>query len=202
MNKSDNQLKKAIDGLNLDPIKFKIMDEEEGLGWTANQVDEVEKFYRRFLFLSAKYPEKSLVPSKHIDAFWHQHILDTQKYYVDSITIFGKFFHHFPYFGKRGEDDRQNWRNAISETNDLYIQHFKESTDKLTTSFKLSNNSNSRYSSCDSSCNASCNSSCSKKPPSCTTSCSSSCGGKSDIIMSQLRPSLPKQSLNTLHNWY
>jgi len=193
MNKSDNQLKKAIDGLNLDPIKFKIMDEEEGLRWTANQVDEVEKFYKRFLFLSAKYPEKSLVPSKHVDAFWHQHILDTQKYYVDSITIFGKFFHHFPYFGKRGEDDTKNWHNAISETNDLYIQHFKESTHNLTDFFKLTNNSNSIYSSCN------------HKPPSCNSSCSSSCSsyvGKSDIIMSQLRPSLPKTDLNTLHNWY
>ena len=34
-----------------------------------------------------------------MDAFWHQHILDTVAYQRDTVQIFGYFLHHFPYFG-------------------------------------------------------------------------------------------------------
>ena len=67
------------------------------------------------------------MPSKDIDIFWHTHILDTQKYMADCETLFGKYFHHFPYFGMRGEKDRINLEEAFSETDELYLQHYGES---------------------------------------------------------------------------
>src|SRR5690242_1679833 len=44
----------AIQAMDLDPIKFKLMDREEGQGWSREQVDRVEKGYRRFLKLLVK----------------------------------------------------------------------------------------------------------------------------------------------------
>lgn len=115
-----------IDALDLDPIKVKILDSEDGLGWNLQKVEEVETEYRQFLFLNYKYPDQAIVPSKEVDKFWHYHILDTRKYMEDSERIFGYFLHHFPYFGMRGEDDESNLKNAFVETNQLMRQEFGE----------------------------------------------------------------------------
>ncbi len=103
--KTDAEIMQGIDAISLEPIKFKLMDKEEGEGWSLYKVDMLEKWYKRFLYLCAKYPEKSIVPTKEIDKFWHYHILDTGKYEADCQQAFGYFLHHFPYFGMRGEDD-------------------------------------------------------------------------------------------------
>ena len=73
------------------------------------------------------YPTKTIVPSKDIDTFWHTHILDTKKYTTDCEILFGKYFHHFPYFGMRGKKDEDNLKQAFHETNQLYLYHFGES---------------------------------------------------------------------------
>lgn len=57
---------------------------------------EAEVEYRRFLLLALKYPDVSLVPSEHVDAFWHYHILDTKKYLYDCQRMFGELLHHHP----------------------------------------------------------------------------------------------------------
>ena len=53
----------AIDVLDLDPIKFKLMDAEDGQGWTRDQADRLEVDYKRFLTLVVKYPETAIAPS-------------------------------------------------------------------------------------------------------------------------------------------
>jgi len=70
------------------------------------------------------FPAQSLVPSKDIDAFWHQHILDTKKYAEDCDMIFGYFLHHFPYFGIRGEDDARSLKEAFADTKKLFLDYF------------------------------------------------------------------------------
>ncbi len=72
-----------IKNLNLDPIKVKLMDHDEGEGWSREQCDIAEKWYKRFLLLNYMYPKRSIVPTKEIDLIWHYHILDTQKYAED-----------------------------------------------------------------------------------------------------------------------
>lgn len=124
--RSDAELIAAIDNLDLEPIKFKLMDENEGKGWSLEKADFVETQYKRFLFLSGKYPSQSIVPTPDIDSFWHQHILDTYKYQADCDNVFGYFRHHFPYFGMRGEEDAQALQDAAASTRELYKQHFEE----------------------------------------------------------------------------
>jgi hypothetical protein len=116
----------AIQALDLDPIKLKLMDAEEGQGWSREQVDRVETGYRRFLTLLAKYPDATIAPNKDIDKFWHGHILDTMKYAEDCENTFGYFLHHFPYFGMRGADDAAALADAGRETGELYEREFGE----------------------------------------------------------------------------
>jgi len=113
--------------LDLGPIKFSLTQREEGAGWSLDKTMILEIWYRRFLYLANLYPEKVVVPSKDIDIFWHTHILDTHKYMADCENLFGRYFHHFPYFGMRGAKDRSNLEDAFYETEELYLQYFGES---------------------------------------------------------------------------
>jgi hypothetical protein len=114
----------AIEALDLDPIKFKLMDRDEGQGWTREYADRMEIEYKRFLTLLVKHPEAAIAPSKEVDKFWHGHILDTLKYAQDCQQVFGYFLHHFPYFGMRGADDAANLAAAGETMRQLYQQEF------------------------------------------------------------------------------
>lgn len=117
----------AIAALDLRPIKVKLMDAHSGEDWTQEYTEHVEVWYRRFLLLSQKYPTKPIVVNQAIDTFWHYHILDTRKYAEDCQAVFGHFFHHFPYFGMRGEQDAKNLQQSFGDTMQLIEQEFGES---------------------------------------------------------------------------
>ena len=123
--KKDSLLGK-VQKLDLEPIMVKLMDPDEGEGWTLKRAREMEVWYKRFLYLNGVYPNLSIVPTQDIDTFWHYHILDTQKYAEDCQIAFGYFLHHFPYFGMRGDQDRQNLLDASKETWALFRTHFNE----------------------------------------------------------------------------
>ena len=118
-----------FEGLDLSPIKAKLMDPIEGQGWSRETVDRVEIAYRRFLQLATAVGDQPhpICPSREIDLFWHQHILDTRKYAADCDRQFGFFLHHFPYFGMRGEEDARALARAFEQTRVLYEQTFGES---------------------------------------------------------------------------
>jgi hypothetical protein len=118
------QVKSAIESLDLEPIKFKISSKEDGYGWTSEHVNRIELAYRRFLVLHAQFPQHQISPTKDIDAFWHAHILDTRKYAADCQRIFGEFMHHYPYLGMRGDHDQ--WQQAATTLNDLFVSEFGE----------------------------------------------------------------------------
>jgi hypothetical protein len=118
------QVKTAINAVDFDPIKVKLIAEH---GWTREYSEMVEEWYRRFLYLVFKYPHKSIVVTKPIDEFWHQHILDTRKYAEDCNAIYGHFLHHFPYFGMRGDEDAKNLQMAFEETLELIETEYGES---------------------------------------------------------------------------
>jgi hypothetical protein len=115
-----------IDTIDLTMVGRKIMDPEEGEGWAPEFTAMVEKRYRRFLYMTLAYPNRSIVPTKDIDAFWHQHILDTRAYAQDCERVFGQFLHHFPYFGMRGEADARNLASSFEDTKALYLDLFGE----------------------------------------------------------------------------
>ena len=123
----------AIRALDLDPIKVKLIDAEDGHGWTREYAERMEVAYKRFLTLLVTHPETTIAPSKEIDKFWHAHILDTMKYADDCQQVFGYFLHHFPYFGLRGADDAAQLERAGRETARLFAEEFSDSISNVAT---------------------------------------------------------------------
>lgn len=119
------QAAERIDALDLEPIVYKLMHPHPGeQAMTLADADRRVEAYRRHLKLCAWYPDQPVVPSQLADEAWHAHILDTAKYALDSEAVFGRFMHHFPYFGLRGDDDIAAWRAAAGQTRDLHAVHF------------------------------------------------------------------------------
>ena len=111
--------------IDLSMVKMKIQDADEGLGWTEQECEDAELEYKRFLTLNIMYP-RAIVPNTVMDNFWHYHILDTRAYHSDSEKVFGGYFHHFPYFGMRGEEDEKELIKAFERTKVLYEEAFGE----------------------------------------------------------------------------
>jgi hypothetical protein len=63
-------------------------------GWTAERAALGELRYRRFLYLKITLPEGKASPSEDVDEFWHQHIINTERYGPDCQQIAGRFLHH------------------------------------------------------------------------------------------------------------
>lgn len=124
MNAKDNL--NAIEALDLEPIKVKLMHEESGEGWTLERANAIEFEYRRFLVLMKKFPQEQTAPLVDVDTFWHYHILDTMKYAADCDAVFGYFLHHFPYIGLRGEDDEAAHQRVGQRMQELYEATFGE----------------------------------------------------------------------------
>ena len=124
----------AIDELDLGPIKVKMKEENVGKeNWTYEELEKVEDQYRAFLALHKRHPDKALVPTKLIDGFWHQHMLDSRKYFEDCDNCFGQYLHHFPYFGMRGDEDKQNLISSANETAELFASEFPNLESPYTT---------------------------------------------------------------------
>ncbi len=64
--------------------------------WVPQEALQCAEQYKQFLWLHKKYPEQTLVPSKLVDEFWHNHILFTRNYARDCLAIFGHYLHHEP----------------------------------------------------------------------------------------------------------
>jgi hypothetical protein len=122
--KSATAIIAAIRALDLGPIKIKLMDADEGHGWSRQHADRVEIGYKQFLTLLVTHPEATIAPNKEIDKFWHAHILDTMKYADDCEQVFGYFLHHFPYFGMRSAEDAAQLEQASRETRRLFAEEF------------------------------------------------------------------------------
>lgn len=115
-----------IAAIDLEMIKMKMSLPDEGEGWTKEQCDDAEVEYKRFLHMNKKFLKSAIVPTDVIDTMWHYHILDTRAYHKDSEKVFGGYFHHFPYFGLRGNEDKQNLISSFEITKVIYEEEFKE----------------------------------------------------------------------------
>lgn len=118
---------KAVESLDLERIKMKLMHGESGEGWSQQKADAVEREYRRFLCLMKMYPDEDTAPLVDVDTFWHYHILDTMKYAVDCEQVFRYFLHHYPYVGLRGGDDERFRIDSGDRMRSLYEATFGES---------------------------------------------------------------------------
>lgn len=124
LSEDDKAFLQRLTAIDFGPIAFKLMNPEEGQGWTLTQVTTAIEQYRRFLFLNYLYPDQQIVPSREVDRVWHTHILDTAKYREDCDQLFGQFIDHWPYFGMQDEADRQALEQAFAHTQSLVEQHF------------------------------------------------------------------------------
>ena len=123
-----------IANLDLSDVRMKLQEPEpEGKGWSKQQVEEAEKWYKRFLQVCL-LGEVQPVPNQPIDTFWHQHILDTRAYVKDCQTIFGHFLHHYPYFGLKG--DARERDGEFDKTNQVYHRLFGEDCSEMHGFFK------------------------------------------------------------------
>lgn len=111
---------KKLKTLDWGPIAFQLHRH----GRNYQQVQQAIAQYLMFLVLIYLHPNIKIVPTQEIDVVWHYHILDTTKYESDCQQLFGRFLHHFPYFGLRGELDRQNLDAAFAQTSALFQQYF------------------------------------------------------------------------------
>jgi hypothetical protein len=116
----------AIQALDLDPIRFRVMDKESGEGWTRDYAETIEQAYRAYLTMLVKHPEdaEDIVVSKDVDEFWHAHILHTMKYTEDCEKVFGSYLHHNPHVGERTQADIERKASQAEKTRRLYDEEF------------------------------------------------------------------------------
>ncbi|MDO6650961.1 hypothetical protein Q4530_01085 [Colwellia sp. 1_MG-2023] len=119
----DISIHPLVKSINFDKLKWKLTKSAEAT-WTDKLCDLAELEYQKFLSLKLLYPKVSLVPSKLVDKFWHEHILDTKSYEDDCNKVFGYFVHHYPYFGIYGKDDQNALQVSFDKTIELYEMHF------------------------------------------------------------------------------
>ncbi|MEL7354047.1 MAG: glycine-rich domain-containing protein-like [Cyanobacteria bacterium J06560_5] len=121
---ADKKFLAVLSAVDFGPIAYKLINPEEGEGWSLQRATQAIEQYRRFLFLLYKYPDEKIVPSRETDEVWHTHILDTSKYREDCDRLFGKFMDHWPYFGLKDAAERQELNDAFSSTQQLLETHF------------------------------------------------------------------------------
>ena len=80
-------------GWDLAPVVRRAADR---MGWTPSYAAEVEREYRRFLYLSVARPGEKLGMAGPVDELWHEHILDTIDYVEFCRQASGRYLHHTP----------------------------------------------------------------------------------------------------------
>lgn len=113
-----------INSIDFSSVIYSIVEKDDGPRWAVAKALRAEKQYRQFLYIHATNPEICVVPSKLVDEFWHQHMLDSFKYAEDCNSALGHFLHHFPYLGTGGATDRELLRQSYLATTDLTAKVF------------------------------------------------------------------------------
>jgi hypothetical protein len=121
----------AIQALDLESIKLRVMDPELGEGWTREYAESVERAYRSYLTVLVRHLEdvEDVVVSKDVDQFWHTHILHTMKYTEDCERVFGTYLHHNPDIGGPTPVEIQRKAVLVEKTRRLYQQEFGRAQD-------------------------------------------------------------------------
>src|SRR6267143_407192 len=116
----------AINALDLESVKVRAMDPELGKGWTREYAEGIERGYRTYLTMLAKYPDhtEDILLSKDVDEFWHTHILQSIKYTDDCEAVFGKYLHHAPHIGEVTSAVKEKRMVLAEKTRRLYQQEF------------------------------------------------------------------------------
>jgi len=116
----------AIQALDLETVKARVMDPEVGKAWTREYADHIEAAYKTYLAMLVKYQDdaENIMLSKDVDEFWHTHILQTVKYADDCQNVFGAFIHHSPHIGERSPEILEKRAELAEKTRQLYQREF------------------------------------------------------------------------------
>ncbi len=114
----------AFRNINLDPIIFKLVNPEEGEGWTLDKAARHAEEFKFFFYMHYKFPQRTFVPTVEIDDVWHCLIQDTVLYRALCEKHLGYFLDHFPYLGTRGEEDELLLKSLFEETKQTFAEHF------------------------------------------------------------------------------
>jgi hypothetical protein len=116
----------AIQVLDLESVKVRLMDAELGEGWTREYADSIAVAYKHYLAMLVKYPDHAddILLSEDVDEFWHTHILQTRKYMQDCQALFGNFLHHEPHVGEVTAADVEKRTIQAEKTRQLYEHEF------------------------------------------------------------------------------
>lgn len=112
----------VVDSIDFNQMNDKLVD---FYSWSKEDVSLMNDYYKKWLSLHVCYPELATAPSMKLDEYWHMHILDTQKYMEDCQMVFGRYLHHYPYFGLEG--DKDNLDTGFELTKKLFKHHFGHS---------------------------------------------------------------------------
>ena len=121
-----NEVMSAIQALDLESVKLRVMDPRLGEGWTHEYADSIAIAYKQYLTMLVKYQDhaEDILLSKHVDEFWHTHILQTMKYEDDCKQVFGQFLHHSPHVGEVSQADLAKRDRLAETTRQLYEREF------------------------------------------------------------------------------
>jgi len=110
--------------LDLNSVRDAMMEKH---GWSLDRAEAARTEYVRFLTLLRMKPGFMLIPwstvegQDDLDQFWHQHILDTEKYARDCNALFGRMIHHNPHILRGSETET----DAFGKTQRLYARTFQ-----------------------------------------------------------------------------
>jgi len=125
-NRPPEQVIAAIQALDVESVKVRLMDPVRGEGWTREHADAIEIAYKNFLTMLVKYPEdaEQIAMSEDTDEFWHTHILQTRKYADDCQAVFGDFLHHSPHLEDITPAYLEEKNASVEKTRLLYEKEF------------------------------------------------------------------------------
>ncbi len=122
----EHSLQEVVEALDLSDIAQAMCSKHYPLPrWQAAQAAQCEQLYKNFLWLMVHYPDETLVPTREIDEFWHNHILHTKRYMADCQRLAGRYLHHTP---SSPDDSEELARLAplFARTKALYLKEFGE----------------------------------------------------------------------------
>lgn len=129
-NISFDAAKKYIQNLDLTYIIENMCSEKYFLPrWSKAEAELCCKLYKNYLLLFKKYLHESIVPTREVDEFWHNHILYTKNYMRDCMNIYGQYLHHEP---TSSSENTQILTNNYLKTKELYFKEFGESLKLIT----------------------------------------------------------------------
>ena len=118
---------------------------EDELGLSSEAAEQLFADVRVFLYLSAtREPNEEVIPTKALDAGWHEFLMFTQPYQEFCMSYFGTFVHHKP-FTRADKAAARGPRNNLIRARAI-----------LVFGATISSNWDSPHAECDGACAAEC----------------------------------------------